>query len=103
MTQSMMVEKNFFAWILLAPLAVAFVPMQASVTRRTLFMSAATTSIPSWIDLKAASIQTPVGKAMEEQVALRKKGEGSAHVHNTLRTFAKGTPELTLFRDHAGW
>jgi hypothetical protein len=98
-----MVGKIFSAWILLVPLADAFVPMQASVTRRTLLMSAATTSIPSWLDLKTASIQTPVGKALEEQVALRKKGEGSAHVHNTLRTFGKGTPEITLFRDHAGW
>lgn len=92
---------------LLASFASALVPMHSSVARRTLVMASTTStspnSIPSWADLKAAAIKTPAGQALEEQVALRKSGEGGAHVQSTLRTFGKGTPDITLFRDHAGW
>jgi hypothetical protein len=110
MSMVMLVVK-IIAVSLLASFASALVPMHSSVARRTLVMasttststSTTTNSIPSWADLKAAAIKTPAGQALEEQVALRKSGEGGAHVQSTLRTFGKGTPDITLFRDHAGW
>jgi hypothetical protein len=104
-----MLVVKIIAVSLLASFASALVPMHSSVARRTLVMasttstSTTTNSIPSWADLKAAAIKTPAGQALEEQVALRKSGEGGAHVQSTLRTFGKGTPDITLFRDHAGW
>jgi len=66
--------------------------------------SSSTTTIPSWIDLKKESESTPVGKALVNEVELRSKGEGSAHVSNKLRQFnSEKEPKITLYRDHAGW
>jgi hypothetical protein len=104
-----MLVTKIIAVSLLTTVAIALVhPMHSSIGRRTLVMASTTSlsttnSIPSWADLKAAAIKTPAGRALEEEVSLRKSGEGSAHVHSSLRTFGKGTPDITLFRDHAGW
>lgn len=66
------------------------------------------TTVPSWSDLQTEVGSTAVGTSLNEEVALRKAGHGSAHVHNTLRKFAPSsspneTPAITVFRDHAGW
>lgn len=66
----------------------------------------ATTALPSWADLKDTLSSTPVGKALNEEVELRKQGKGSAHVHSTLRKFedkSSDAPAITFYRDHAGW
>lgn len=71
-------------------------------------MSASTSSaksIPSWSDLQSLSKENVVGKSLENESELRKKGLGSAFVQNTLRVFdsEESTPQITLYRDHAGW
>jgi hypothetical protein len=88
-------------------------PFQASrvaafASAKILAMSASTsataTTVPSWADLQDSVGSTPVGKALKNEVELRKEGLGSAHVHSTLRKFgAKEEPQITFFRDHAGW
>ena len=70
-----------------------------------------TSVLPSWSDLQTEVGSTAVGTSLNEEVALRKTGQGSAHVHNTLRRFAPSatqketgdTPAITVYRDHAGW
>ena len=65
------------------------------------------TTLPSWTDLTQQIATTPVGQALNAEVELRRTGQGSAHVHNTLRTFDDSSthkePSITLFRDYAGW
>ena len=62
------------------------------------------TTSSSWSDLQDRIASTPVGKALNEQVELRKQGHGSPHVQNTLRQFdSSDEPQITLYRDHAGW
>jgi hypothetical protein len=70
----------------------------------TMSMSSATaTTIPSWADLQDSVASTPVGKALKDEVEIRKEGAGSAHVHSTLRLFgSKEEPQITFYRDHAG-
>ncbi|GKY91879.1 hypothetical protein MPSEU_000159500 [Mayamaea pseudoterrestris] len=65
----------------------------------------ASTAPASWSDLQDRVASTPVGKALNDQVQLRKEGYGSPHVQNTLRMFDStgGEPQITLYRDHAGW
>ena len=95
--------------ILAGPTTVrGFVPaISPSVTMKSamrMSASAATTTVPSWSDLKKRSEETPVGKALLEETELRKQGKGSAHVQNKLRKFGSDSePQITLFRDHAGW
>lgn len=61
--------------------------------------TASTTSVPSWTDLVEQSAATPVGKALNKEVSLRKEGKGSASRENTLRTFGRdGDPIVTLYR-----
>lgn len=58
----------------------------------------------SWDDLVRQIDTTPVGDALSKEVEIRKTGKGSAHVHNTLRRFhTTEEPQVTLYRDHAGW
>lgn len=67
-------------------------------------MSSTATDIPAWTDLESKSKTTFAGKALEDEMAQRREGIGSAFVHNTLRKFeSESTPEITVFRDHAGW
>ena len=72
------------------------------------------TMIPftSWEELRETVGATPVGKALNKEVTLRSNGYGSAHVNNKLRLFPQSNkqeeeeqeqPEITFFRDHAGW
>jgi len=71
-----------------------------------LHMSSSTaTTVPSWQNLQAMVAETPVGKALNQEVELRKQGKGSAHVQNTLRLFNSKDPKppILLYRDHAGW
>jgi hypothetical protein len=64
--------------------------------------SATATTLPSWADLQDSVGSTPVGRALTNEVELRKTGAGSAHVHSTLRTFgSKEEPQITFYRDHA--
>jgi hypothetical protein len=68
--------------------------------------AAATTdnTVLSWPDLQKRVGQTVVGKALNDEAELRVAGKGSAHVQNKLRMFASDEePQITLFRDHAGW
>ena len=76
------------------------IPMSSQVAS-----SSATATTPSWSELQHLSCEiTPVGKALEEDEQLRKKGGGEAHVSNTLRLFdSNEEPKFTLFRDAAGW
>lgn len=71
--------------------------------RSTLAMSATasatTSSVPSWTDLADQAAATPVGRALNAEVALRKQGRGSAARENTLRKFDReGEPVVTLYR-----
>lgn len=66
-------------------------------------MSTATEAIPTWSDLQKQSVDNFCGKALQEEMALRKDGHGSAFVQNTLRKFGHATPQITIYRDHAGW
>lgn len=69
-------------------------------------MTATTSTVASWDDLVRHMDETPVGKALTNEVEIRKTGKGSAHVHNTLRTFDPDNnqdPQIILYRDHAGW
>ena len=76
----------------------------AALAQTTLSMSAVATEMPTWAELQSQSKATFAGKALEEEMARRKQGKGSAFVHNTLRTFqSEGTPQITVYRDHAGW
>lgn len=64
-----------------------------------LAMSSTTTTTPSWTDLIEQAASTPVGKALNTEVSLRKEGKGSASRENTLRTFGReGEPVVTLYR-----
>ena len=76
-----------------------------SLTYTSLSMSSvATTEVPTWSDLQSKSKETIVGKALEAESTLRKEGKGSAFVQNKLRKFQSDeTPQITIFRDHAGW
>ena len=88
------------------PLFMASSAASSSSSSRTMI-------IPSWSDLQSEVGSTTVGTALNAEVALRKMGQGSAHVHNTLRRFAPTlssqegssttTPAITVYRDHAGW
>ena len=71
----------------------------------TLAMSStSSTSIPTWDDLKSRASETPVGKALDDDVRKRIAGTGSPHVHSKIRIFdGEEKPTYTLFRDHAGW
>lgn len=80
----------------------AFVPV-SKMNKSSRIMSA-TTSIPTWDDLKTLASATPVGKALDNDIELRKQGKGSPNVHNKVRRFGnEKLPEYTLYRDHAGW
>lgn len=82
----------------------AFVSRFNFKAKTALRMSTTATDVPTWADLQSQSKVTFAGKALEDEMALRKNGEGSAFVQNTLRTFqSEGTPQITVFRDHAGW
>jgi glutathione S-transferase len=73
-------------------------------TATSLSMSSMATQAPTWSDLQAQSRSTTVGQALEKETALRQQGKGSAFVQNTLRKFeSESIPEITVFRDHAGW
>jgi len=66
--------------------------------------SPSSTSIPSWKELQASLSQTPVGKALDDELIRRQEGKGAPHVHNKLRLFdSPDKPKITLYRDHAGW
>ncbi|GAX18073.1 glutathione S-transferase [Fistulifera solaris] len=63
-----------------------------------------TTTTSSWDDLVKQMDATPVGKALTNELEVRKTGKGSPHVHNTLRKFdSDEDPQVILYRDHAGW
>ncbi len=63
-----------------------------------------TTTSSSWDDLVRQMDTTPVGKALTNELEVRKMGKGSPHVHNTLRKFdSDEDPQVILYRDHAGW
>jgi glutathione S-transferase len=82
--------------------AAAFTCMSRSTILKRTVMSA--TKVPSWSDLQQTAGATKVGAALNEEVLRRSKGDGSAHVQNTLRKFGKDNePPITLYRDHAGW
>ncbi|CAJ1953934.1 unnamed protein product [Cylindrotheca closterium] len=62
------------------------------------------TTVPSWETLQSDVGETPVGRALNEQIKLRADGKGSPHVQNKLRKFqSDADPQITLYRDHAGW
>ena len=90
----------------LSPPRAAGQAFSSGARASSLSMSTAstTTALPSWADLVEQAAATPVGKALNNEVALRKEGKGSAARENTLRTFGRdGEPLVTLYRDHAGW
>jgi len=63
-------------------------------------------NLPSWDDLKASVSETPVGKALDDDIEKRKVGRGGPSVHSSLRMFGSDDgdlPAFTLYRDHAGW
>eukprot|EP00977_Amphora_coffeiformis_P018753 scaffold6695_cov155-Amphora_coffeaeformis.AAC.6 len=61
--------------------------------------TATTAAVPSWTDLVEQAAATPVGKALNNEVSLRKEGKGSAARENTLRKFGRdGEPVVTLYR-----
>lgn len=71
----------------------------SSLAMSTTTASSSTTSVPSWSDLAKESAATPVGKALNTEVSLRKEGKGSAARENTLRKFGRqGEPVVTLYR-----
>jgi hypothetical protein len=62
------------------------------------------TIVLSWNELQGQVGKTAVGTALNNEVQLRLDGKGSAHVQNTLRKFGSDSdPQITLYRDHAGW
>jgi hypothetical protein len=69
--------------------------------------AAVSTKGNSWVDLRALSLANVVGEALDGEVKRREQGEGSAHVDNRLRQFrlsdGQEEPQITLYRDHAGW
>ena len=75
-------------------------PHSATLGRASvLAMSSTTATMPSWAELAEQSASTPVGKALNNEVALRKEGNGSAARENTLRKFGKDEePVVTLYR-----
>ena len=76
----------------------------SSLAYTSLSMSSVATEVPTWSDLQSKSKGTAVGQALEKESALRKEGKGSAFVQNKLRKFqSEDTPQITIFRDHAGW
>jgi glutathione S-transferase len=88
------------------PFQVTRVASFASAKILAMSASATTTAttVPSWADLKNNVGSTPVGKALYDEVDLRKEGAGSPHVQSTLRKFgSQDELQITLFRDHAGW
>jgi hypothetical protein len=76
-------------------------------------VAAAAATVPSWNDLARAASDTPVGRALDADADLRRRGLGAPHVQITLRLFGSQTssersgsdelPNLILYRDHAGW
>jgi len=67
---------------------------------------ATTSTAPSWSALQKNAGETDAGRALNDEVALRKRGRGSAFVQNTLRLFDSDDEKdlkITLYRDHAGW
>ena len=76
----------------------------SSVNRLHHLNMCTTTVTPSWDEIQVTVGETDVGEALNKEMDLRSKGKGSAYVQNTLRMFdATETPQITLFRDHAGW
>jgi len=70
--------------------------------------SSTSVAVPTWDDLKSRASETPVGRALDRDLELRKSGKGSPHVHSKLRLFEDSNsgddlPVFTLYRDHAGW
>ena len=69
----------------------------------------AMSTLPSWSDLQSSASSTPVGAALDNEVALRPTGRAAPFVQNKLRLFnsedfsAEKPPKITLYRDHAGW
>ena len=69
----------------------------------------AMSTLPSWSDLQSSASSTPVGAALDNEVALRPTGRAAPFVQNKLRLFdsedfsAEKPPNITLYRDHAGW
>jgi hypothetical protein len=58
----------------------------------------------SWSDLETMVGGTAVGTALNNESTLRLEGKGSPHVQNKLRKFdSNDEPDITFFRDHAGW
>lgn len=79
-------------------------PIGTIPSTRFMSSSAETLTVPSWSELQKAVDETPVGMALNAELQLRWKGKGSAHVQNTLRLFdSNDDPQITLYRDHAGW
>lgn len=81
-------------------------------------MAVTAATLPSWKDLARAVSDTPVGRTLDADVELRRRGLGGPHVQNTLRLFDSGKsssrssgelsgsnelPKIILYRDHAGW
>ena len=72
---------------------------RGSATSFLAMSSATTAAVPSWTDLAERAGATPVGKALNNEVSLRKEGKGSAARENTLRKFGRdGEPVVTLYR-----
>jgi hypothetical protein len=71
-----------------------------------LFMSSTSSvasSSRSWGDLQDLSNAQAIGAALNNEMEIRKVGNGSAHVQSKLRLFGSKTqPKITLYRDHAG-
>ncbi|KAJ8601699.1 hypothetical protein CTAYLR_003197 [Chrysophaeum taylorii] len=65
----------------------------------------ASAAVMSLRELKSAVGGTAYGRAMEEEVALRKEGKGSPHRASKLRLFdvLEPPPRVTLYRDAAAW
>lgn len=82
----------------------ALAPQSRTRLKMSSTINEPTTSLPSWNDLVEQAGGRKVGKALNQEVALRQQGKGSAHVQNSIRTFGSSEePAITLYRDHAGW
>ena len=105
--------------LLAVPLRSIFSTTKSTFLRRTMSSSSVTsplsttTVVPSWLELQQQVGGTAVGRALNDEASLRQAGQGSAHVHNTLRLFQSAAsnnnsnnnnlPDITIHRDHAGW
>lgn len=86
------------------PCATSKTFMVCNNQKRTAVVMAAQVASQSWESLKDTSAQQSVGSSLNEEVELRKTGNGAAHVQSKLRLFSsKDDPKITLYRDHAGW